>query len=144
MREEKVKDFLELNTRQKAIIALLTERNGSPIKLEEICDELCDSFEELLYIGGKTPFNNSRPRRILTDDIKVINDLSKNTLIANDNYSGVFVVNETNYKNYLEREKNKILRMLSRYYRKARKMASLEELAKLTEEEKKMYELMGE
>lgn len=112
-----------LNSRQWDIYNLLKERNGEPINLKDICAELDSKYDELLYVGGSTPFCNSFARRLLTKDIQTINRcLTIQKVIISSSSKGVFLASKDNYKEYLDKEKAKILSSLKRYWNKVKKL----------------------
>jgi hypothetical protein len=111
----------ELNERQKAVYAHLQMLNGETIKLKDLCEELSYQFSEFVT-KSKVNFNNTNARRVLTADIRKISnsDMVDKFVVSNGN--GVALATETTYIEELSREKKKILKMLSLYWKKVEKL----------------------
>lgn len=100
----------KLNPRQWALYHLLKDFSDEYLTQKQICDYLPQHYP----LMGKEEFNNSSSRRLLTDDIAIINDDITIQKIIISNGSGVKIANKDEYLRYSNCQWARITRMINK------------------------------
>lgn len=119
----------KLNPRQWALYHLLRDFNDEYLTQKQICEYLPNHYP----LMSNEDFNNSASRRILTDDIAIINDNNTIQKIVISNGSGIKIANKEEYLKYSKNQWVKITRMIT-------KLKTKDEKAKLDQQMRLVFE----
>lgn len=109
-----------LNERQERLVRHLQAHRGGFLKLREIVTDLSDDYQ-MGQMCRAQEFNNSGARRLLTADIRAINDDNDSDLIIISGARGVKLADAGEIATYLDSEKRATLKKLTLIYKKQRK-----------------------
>ena len=108
----------ELNTRQWQLYNFLKERGDSWTTQETIAYALSNVYD-VSHVNGD--FHNSKPRHVMTADIRTINDSEVIQKIIISGAKGVKIANEAEFQKYIRGEYSLVFDKLKRIRRKERK-----------------------
>lgn len=100
----------ELNTRQWELYHLLKENNKRFLKLKTICKLMPEHYK----IVKGVEFHNQKGRRLLTSDIQALKTNETIQKVIMSTTSGIKIVTQEEFNQIYEKEKEAILRRITR------------------------------